>query len=114
MDNNRRLASLAQLCYLANLLAIPGFALLLLWLLRYVLRHRLDNLARYHFRLALLTGGTALLILGIPPLVFWLLGYTSAEAWTTLLLFLIVIHTSLVMLGIFALARAMSGRKLRN
>jgi len=113
MDKSRKLASLAQILYLANLLAIPVLALIILCLLSFVFRNTLDSLSRYHFKLALLTGSIALLILGIPALSFWLLGLSSAEAWTTLLLFLIVIHTSLVMFGIFALARAMSGRKLR-
>jgi hypothetical protein len=114
MDNDHKLAVLAQLLYLANLLAVPGVALLLLWLLRLLLRDRLHALSRYHFRLALLGSGGALLILGIPALCFWLLGHHSPEAWTYLLLFLIVTHTTLVMFGIFALARAMTGRKLRN
>jgi len=114
MDNNRKLASLAQLFYLANLLAIPGLALLLLWLLRYLLREQLDPLSRYHFRLALLGSSGALLILGLPTLCFWLLGQHSHEAWTYLFLLLIVTHTTFVMLGIFALAQAMSGKKLKN
>jgi len=114
MDKSRKLASLAQLLYLANLLAIPVLALIILCMLLFAFRNTLDSLSRYHFKLAVLSGGMGLLILGIPPLSFWLLGYTGAEAWTTLLLFLIVIHTSLVMFGIFALARAMSGRKLQN
>lgn len=113
MDNRQQFAILAQLLYLANLLAIPGLALLLLWLLRWLLRDRLDALGRYHFRLALLGSGGALLILSIPALCFWLLGYHSAGAWTALLLFLIVTHTTLVVFGIYALARAMTGRKLR-
>ena len=113
MDNSRNLASLAQLLYLANLLAIPGIALLLLALLRVMLRERLDSFSRYHFRLALLSGCIALLVLGIPALIFWQLGYDSAGAWTTLLMYLLVIHTTFVILGIYSLARAMTGKRLR-
>lgn len=113
MDKQHRHAVLAQLLYLANLLAIPGLALLLLWLLRYLLHDKLDSLSRYHFQLAISVGSGALLILGMPPLFLWLLGYRSAESWTGMLLFLLVTHTSLVIFGIYALAQAMTGRRLK-
>ena len=113
MDKDRKLAILAQILYLANLLAIPVIGLLLLFILLFVLRPYLDTFSRYHFKLALLTGSIALLLLGIPALSFWQLGYNSAEAWTTLLMYLIITHTTMVTFGIFALARAMTGKKLR-
>ena len=114
MDKSLKLASLAQLLYLANLLAIPGIALLLLGLMRFILRDRLDSFSRYHFRLALAAGCIALLILAIPALIFWMIGYNSAEAWTTLLMYLLIIHTSFVIFGIYSLAQAMTGKRLRS
>lgn len=114
MDNSRKLATLAQILYLANLLAIPVIGLLLLLSLLFTLRTTLDTFSRYHFKLALMTGTIAILLLGIPALFFWQLGYNSAEAWTTLLMYLIITHTSMVTFGIFALARAMTGKRLRN
>ena len=113
MDNDRKLAILAQILYLANLLAVPVIALLSLLLLLIVLRNSLDALSRYHFKLALLAGTLALLLLGIPALIFWQLGFNSAEAWTALLMYLIITHTTMVTFGIYALARAMTGKKLR-
>lgn len=112
MDNSRKLASLAQLLYLANLLAAPGIALLLLALLRFMLRGRLDGFSRYHFRLALLAGCAAILVIGLPALGFWLRGYDSPQAWTALLMYLLIMHTAFVVFGIYSLARAMTGKRL--
>ena len=114
MDSGRKFAILAQILYLANLLAVPVITLLLLLLLRIVLRNSLNTLSQYHFKLALVAGTLALLLLGIPALIFWQLGYNSAEAWTTLLMYLIITHTTMVTFGIYALARAMTGKRLRN
>jgi hypothetical protein len=114
MAENRKLATLAQSLYLANLLVIPVIALLLLCLLRLTLRTHLDDFSRYHFRLALLAGGIALLLLGIPAWVFWQFGPGGARAWTSLLLYLLIAHTSLVIFGIYSLARAMTGNRIRG
>ena len=112
MNKSQEHACLAQLLYLANLLAIPGLALLLLCLLWLMLRRRLDDFSRYHFRLALLAGCSALLVLGIPALGFWLHGNHGAGDWTVLLMYILIVHTTFVIFGIYALARAMTGKKL--
>ncbi|MGD8384987.1 MAG: hypothetical protein PVF89_06240 [Lysobacterales bacterium] len=112
MVRSQKLATLAQSLYLANLLAIPVVALLLLCLLRLILRARLDDFSRYHFRLALLAGCIALLLLGIPALIFLQFGPGSAGAWTSLLMYLLIVHTSLVVFGIYSLARAMTGNRI--
>ena len=114
MDKTQKLAALAQVLYLANLLAVPVLSLLVLCLLWFFSRDSIDAFSHYHFKLALVSGCTALGLLGIPALIFWLLGYNSAGAWTTLLMYLLITHTTLVVFGIYGLARAMTGKKLRN
>ena len=51
---------------------------------------------------------------GVPALGFWLQGYNSAEAWTILLMYLLIAHTTFVIAGIYSLARAMTGKRLYN
>lgn len=108
-----RLAILAQVLYLGNLLALPGILLLVLIYLYFrFARGRSSDLATAHIRLATWMSLLGFVLLGSTVAVFWLAGLYTAGTWTAVILILLIMHTSLVMFGIVALARAMAGKPL--
>lgn len=115
MNRTQHAAIAYQLLYLVNLLALPLLSILILWLAyTTVFRKQRNEFNRHHYRIALWGSSIGLLLIGLPALAFYQAGYNSAEAWTTLILYLIVTHTTLVMFGIFTLAKAIAGKQLRE
>lgn len=108
------LAVLAEALYLANLLLAPGlcFALLAwLWLRR---RHSAPPLARQHLHQATLVslyGGV--LIVGLSALLFGLGGIHWVGTWVLVILYFTCIHSTLVIFGLIALAKALAGQPWR-
>lgn len=110
-DSDQTLAVAAEVLYLANLLLLPGLAfvaLLALWR-----RHRWSAgpLGRCHLRQtvsASLWAG-ALLILA-NALIILLGGYRQPGTWVVAVLYFTIFHSSLVLLGVLGLARAMAGQ----
>ena len=105
------LAVIAQSLYLANLLLLPGVAFLLLALLYWRRSGEAPALARCHLRQAWygsLWAGA--LIIGVNLLILLLGGYHAAGTWAILITYFTVIHSSLVVLGILGLARALAGQ----
>lgn len=109
-SDRNQLAIAAQSLYLINLLALPGIALLTLCFLRWKYRHSRNTLGRCHLRQAcLITGWFCLIVIG-GGITLWVLLAESAAGISMILLYLIVMHTGFVLLGIFALAKAISGQ----
>lgn len=108
------LAIAAESLYLANLLLLPGLAfLVLLWL---YLRRRDDTspLARGHLRQTLSASLWAGALLAFVSLVLVALGgYDAAWTWVVVILYFTTAHTTLVVLGILGLARALAGQPYR-
>jgi hypothetical protein len=108
------LAILAESLYLANLLLAPGLAfIVLLYLYR---KHSITAppLAACHLRQTLsasLWAGMLLIIVNL--LILLLGGYQGITAWLLVILYFTVCHTTLVLLGIFGLAKAMAGQCFR-
>lgn len=108
------LAVLAQSLYLANLLLAPGLAFAaLLWLW---LRHKdtAPLLARQHLHqasLVSLVGGVLIVCLSGAWVAFG--GLQSAWTWVVVLTYFVCIHGALVLLGMFALSKAMAGQVWR-
>ncbi len=101
----------AEALYLVNLLLLPGLgflALLALWL-----AHRRDAppLGRCHLRQTLsasLWAGVVLVLAN--ALILALGGYHQAATWIVVILYFTTCHATLVLFGIFGLARAMAGK----
>jgi len=110
----QRLAITAEVLYLANLLLLPGVAFLALF---YLYRSRLADappLAVHHLRqtfsASLWAGGLLVLV---SLLILLLGGYQGVYTWMVLITYFTLFHSSLVLLGILGLARAMAGQRFR-
>jgi hypothetical protein len=105
----RRLAIIAQSLYLANLLLVPGLAFLAL-LYVFIKQSPAYGLARIHlFRAVQLSLFSGLLLVAIPLLVLKFSQQLDISVMM-LLLYFVTFHAAVVLLGMFNLARAMSGR----
>lgn len=106
------LAVAAEALYLANLLLLPGIAFLALLAL-YLKHRRLDTppLANCHLQQTLrasLWAGSLLIL--VSALVLILGGFGSTATWVVLILYVTCCHSSLVLLGIIGLAKALAGK----
>lgn len=112
-DGGRRLAVVAESLFLANLLAAPGLAFAaLFWLWRKY--PDAPPLARQHLRQATfvsLWGG--LLIVSLSALFLLLGGLHWQWTWVLVIMYFTCIHSTLVMFGMFGLAKAMAGQAWR-
>ena len=113
-DTGQSLAVWAQSLYLANLLLAPGLAFgVLFWLWQ---RHKdtAPLLARQHLHQATmvsLVGGVLIVVLSGAWVAFG--GLDSAWTWVVVLTYFVCIHGTLVLLGMFALSKAMAGQPWR-
>lgn len=108
------LATIAEALYLANLLLLPGLAFLILLWLFIKHRHRAPPLARCHLRQTMnasLWAGALLVVANL--LIFGLGGYAAPYTWVVVVLYFTTAHASLVLLGMFGLAKATAGKAYR-
>ncbi len=101
----------AEALYLANLLLAPGLAFLALgWL---YLRHARSGpeLARCHLKQTLrasVWAGVLLLIVNVAAVLLG--GWREPATWMVVILYFTVCHSTLVLLGMLGLAKAMAGK----
>lgn len=105
------LAVNAELLYLVNLMLAPGLAFLLLaWLW---LKHRrtAPALARQHleqtFAVSLCGGALLIVACGV---ILALGGLDWSWTWVIVLLYFLLVHSTLIMFGLVGLSRAMAGK----
>lgn len=104
-------AVVAEVLYLVNLLLVPGLAFLALLLLFRRHRDSDDALIRIHVRQAFTASLLAGVLLVVVPALIALMGdLRQPGVWTLLLLYFVSCHGALVLLGVFALARALAGK----
>lgn len=110
----QNLAVLAEALYLANLLLVPGIAfVILLWLW---LRNKdsAPPLARQHLKqttFVSLYGGTLIVALSA---IFLAIGGLHWEwTWVVVIMYFTCVHSTLVMFGMFGLAKALAGQVWR-
>jgi len=104
------LAIIAESLYLINLLVLPGFAfLVLMWL--YLKYENYSELAGCHLRQAFSASIWAgLLLLLVNGIIIMAGGYNSPYIWVIVILYFTICHSTLVILGIIALVKAMAGQ----
>jgi hypothetical protein len=106
----KHLAITAESLYLLNLLLFPGLAFLILLLVYVFKKSNAPPLADNHLAQTVgvsMIGGA--MIVGIIVLLFFFLGLNSAYTWTVVVLYFTLIHSSLILLGVIGLVKAMSG-----
>lgn len=109
--SGQSLAVTAEVLYLTNLLLLPGLAflaLLALWARR---RRSAPPLARCHLRqtVAASLWAGALLIIANAAIIL-LGGYHQASTWVVVILYFTIFHSTLVLLGVLGLAKALAGQ----
>jgi len=105
------LAIAAESLYLANLLLAPGLAFAaLLWL--YLSRRReATPLATAHLDQTVSASVWAgILLIGVNGAILLVGGYDGPNVWTVVIVYFTVFHSTLVVLGILGLAKAMAGQ----
>ncbi|GAB4301992.1 MAG: hypothetical protein Kow0096_23220 [Thiohalomonadaceae bacterium] len=108
------IAVAAEALYLANLLLLPGLCFLALLWLYFRYRITAPSLARCHLRqtmAASLWGGVLLVI--VNALILLGGGWQSANVWMYVIIYFTVGHSSLILLGMVGLAKAMAGKSWR-
>ncbi len=115
---DRTLAVIAETLYLANLTLMPGVAFVILAVLWF--RHGASSgvLARNHLRQAFwvsLYGGVLIVLVtgAVIALLGPVHGHGSGAAWVATILYFTCIHSTLVLVGVAGLARAMAGQCFR-
>ncbi|MCW8919086.1 MAG: hypothetical protein OQL08_09775 [Gammaproteobacteria bacterium] len=113
-NNDKRLAVMAEMLYLCNLLLLPGIAFIWLLLLNIRRSSVASPLALCHLRQTLAASIWAgVLLIPITALSILMGGYQSVTGWTVAILYFTVCHASLVLLGVVGLAKAMAGLSWR-
>ena len=110
----QNLAVLAEALYLVNLLILPGIGFLLLVGLWFKYKDSAPPLAHQHLKQTTfisLIGG--MLIVTLSGLILGLGGLDWEWTWVTLILYFTCIHSTLVLLGMYALIKAMNGQMWR-
>lgn len=106
------LAVWAETLYLANLLLAPGLAFLMLLWLYFKRSAGMPALARCHLRQAISASIWAGVLLVIANLLIILLGgYAAPKTWMIVIIYFTTCHSTLVLLGVLGLAKAMAGQK---
>ena len=113
MDNEagKSLAVTAETLYLINLMLAPGLAFALLLLLYWFSRGQAGALAMNHLSQTVgvsLAGGA--LIVVVSALFFLLGGLDSGYTWVAVVLYFTFIHSSLILMGVMGLVKAMAGQ----
>ena len=106
------LAVWAETLYLANLLLAPGLAFLMLLWLYFKRSAEMPALARCHLRQTISASIWAGVLLVIANLIIILLGgYAAPKTWMIVIIYFTTCHSTLVLLGVLGLAKAMAGQK---
>lgn len=110
-DNGQTLAITAETLYLVNLLLLPGIAFVILMTLYFKHNNTNSLLARCHLKQTFITSVWAgFLIIAVNASILLFGGYTQPWTWVVLIIYFTSIHSTLVLLGVIGLSRAMAGK----
>jgi uncharacterized Tic20 family protein len=105
------LAVTAETLFLVNLMLAPGLAFAALVLLYLLKRKDVDSLAANHLSQTVgvsVIGGV--LIVFISGLILMLGGFDSGYTWMVVILYFTFIHSSLILMGVVGLVKALNGQ----
>ncbi len=108
----KSLAVTAESLYLLNLLLLPGIAFLILTWLYFKYESNSPPLAGCHLRQSFSASIWAgLLLIFVVSVVFFAGGYNSPYLWVIMILYFTICHSTLILLGVFALVKALAGEQ---
>ncbi|HUW49941.1 MAG TPA: hypothetical protein VMV75_02895 [Sulfuricella sp.] len=106
------LAVWAEVLYLSNLLIAPGLAFAALLWLYFKRSPDMPALAVCHLRQAISASlwAGALLVIANAAIIL-LGGYSAPNTWVIVIIYFTTCHSTMVLLGVLGLAKAMAGQK---
>ena len=109
-EAGKSLAVKAESLYLVNLMLAPGLAFALLLLLYWLNRRQTDALAANHLSqtVGVTVAGGALIVV-VSALFILLGGLDSGYTWMVVVIYFTFIHSSLILMGVMGLVKAMAG-----
>ncbi len=110
-ERGKPLAIAAETLFLVNLMLAPGLAFAILVLLFLFKGKGAEPLAANHLSQTVgvsVIGGV--LIVLIIALILLLGGFDSGYTWMVVVLYFTFIHSSLIMMGVFGMVRALNGQ----
>lgn len=107
----QRLAVAAETLYLVNLMLAPVLGFVVLAVLWWRYRHSAPALARNHLRQTFTVSvwGGALISLVCLALIL-IFGIESGWTWTWVVIYFTCVHSTLILLGVMGLTKAMAGK----
>ena len=106
-----KFATLAQLLYLTNITIFPVFSFVILILIYFKNRARLNPTTLLHFRQSLLANMVAgFLLIGVSALILLMGSWNSPYTWMYFLIYVLSIHSGLILFGVFAMIKANAGQ----
>lgn len=110
-DFDRDIAVQAELCFLLNLLVLPGVAFVALLLIARNHWHSDNPLTRCHLRQAVRASIWSGVLLAIVSIIILAMGnFGSVWTWMVLLLYFICCHSLLILLGVWGVTQASAGK----
>ena len=106
-------ASYATMASLLNLTFLPiiGF----IWLIYLVNKTQHDTIDHYHALLGIKLNLMAAMALGVVSLLMILMGgFDSVWTWVYIISYFTLIHTTFIIVAVWAMIRSWSGQKLRD
>ena len=105
-------ASNAALASILNLTFLPGIAFI--WLMLAINKMPQNSISYYHAKLGIKLNLIAFVALGVVSLLMVILGgFNSAWTWVYVITYFTFVHTTFIILAVWALTRAWSGLKLK-
>ncbi len=105
-------ASDAALASILNLTFLPGIAFI--WLMLAINKMSPTSIGYYHAKLGIKLNLIAFVALGVVSVLMVILGgFDSAWTWVYVITYFIFVHTTFIVLAVWALTRAWSGLKLK-
>lgn len=104
-------AVIAESLYLCNLLVLPGVAFLILVIMYRRHAKQCNALCRCHLKqtlVASLWAGFLIIIVNVYILLVG--GYDQPATWVLLIIYFTTIHSTLVLLGVVGLSKALAGK----
>jgi uncharacterized Tic20 family protein len=113
-ESEKWLAVAAETLFLVNLLLLPGIAFVILLILYLSTNSKAGPLAANHLSQTVgvsLIGGA--LIVCVVALIILLGGFDSGYTWMVVVLYFTFVHSTLILLGVIGLVKAMAGQHFR-